>query len=104
MGGFVSHEVEKGSEFVDVGSVDRLVPFEEGDFLLIICNPICELVVFAVLSFNDRLNVVEKSLGRLSSLVLTDFGKVRGDLVDGGLDGGHEVWGNVLGSSRGGSV
>ena len=111
MGGFVSQKVEKGSDFVDIGFVDFLVPLEKGDFLLIISNPICELVVFAVLSFNDRLNVVEKSLGRLSRLqisscclVFTEFGEIHGDLVDGGLDGGHEVGGNVMSSSRGGSV
>jgi len=55
-------------KFGDISFVDNLVSFEEGDFLLISRNVSSEFEILAVLSFNDKLNVVDKSLGRFNSL------------------------------------
>ena len=96
VGGLNLHEVKHRSEFCYVSFVDCLVSFKQGDLFGIFGDVGSKFEVFAVLSFNDLLNVVDKSFGRFSSLCLTDFGKVTEDLILGGFDCCHEIGGNVL--------
>ena len=70
MGGLDLHEMQQRAKFCDVRFVDCLVSFKQGEFRGILSNISSEFDVFAVLAFDDLLNVIVNILDVFAPCVL----------------------------------